>query len=436
MFQSINQDQTHVTAGTNLTTGSNSTTGASIQTWSNPITETTIETWSNPTAGTSTQTETTMPTWSNPITETTTHTETTIPTWSNPITETTIETWSSPTTGTTIQTWTNPTIGTNIQTGTNPTTGASTSTWSNPITETTTQTGTNPLTETTTDSIQTPSIKVTIITMSGLEDDFFTLTDSNDTLTVQQMLNNLSPTSPPDWPILDFRGYDMEAQGIPSFPLYVRVFEGVIEISDEFDSYYYQDSHGLESFLSQKANSVGFQPTDDDILVKRADEEPAKKLPTSGSEPAYEPRKWNKLPQRLQNNCYAYATNIMTGTFPQPGTAGGTAPFDLANPKLTCAGYLAAAKSDGLVKVDCDKACPKGSHKVALVIRPRPPKRQDYHWFRQDKDGSWSHKPGRTRATDLDKSKQPITDPRIADRGKYSVFCDCFCVDPMKVKIA
>jgi len=40
--------------------------------------------------------------------------------------------------------------------------------------------------------------------------------------------------------------------------------------------------------------------------------------------------------------------------------------------------------------VDENQKCENGSFKVALVIDPGI----DYHWYRQNSDGTWSHKPG------------------------------------------
>ena len=71
---------------------------------------------------------------------------------------------------------------------------------------------------------------------------------------------------------------------------------------------------------------------------------------------------------------------------------------------------------------------PPGMYPVALVIAPG----DDYHWYRQDSDGTWSHKPGNTPATNLDASGNPITNPETANRNNgshdYSVFCGYFYV--------
>ena len=67
---------------------------------------------------------------------------------------------------------------------------------------------------------------------------------------------------------------------------------------------------------------------------------------------------------------------------------------------------------------------PQRCHKVALVVAPG----LDFHWYRLDDNGKWSHKPGNTKATNLDNLGNIIDDPRTADRGPYTQFCGCFCV--------
>jgi len=47
----------------------------------------------------------------------------------------------------------------------------------------------------------------------------------------------------------------------------------------------------------------------------------------------------------------------------------------------------------------------------------------DYHWYRQDKVGCWSHKPGSTPARNTDNSGHAIADPRTCNRGSYTNFC-------------
>ena len=135
--------------------------------------------------------------------------------------------------------------------------------------------------------------------------------------------------------------------------------------------------------------------------------------------PVYNPGMWNVPAVQPGNNCYNYANNRITNTFAQPGRA-----HNKQYTILQCTGNGAvqpAAVVDGLV------ACPnfsavlgpgKGWY-VALVIWPGV----DFHWYRQDKVGCWSHKPGSTAVRNVDNSGKAITDPKIADRGPYVNFC-------------
>lgn len=80
------------------------------------------------------------------------------------------------------------------------------------------------------------------------------------------------------------------------------------------------------------------------------------------------------------------------------------------------------AANDGLIPTTREAVAPCGMTKVALVIWPY----HDYHWYRQDSDGLWSHKRGSSEATNLDRSGNIITDPESAARGPYVVFAGYF----------
>ena len=132
--------------------------------------------------------------------------------------------------------------------------------------------------------------------------------------------------------------------------------------------------------------------------------------------PAYNPGMWNTPAVQPHNNCYNYANNRITNTFAQPGRATGH-PIKT----LSCPGTVPSAHSDGLVGVanfNAPLAHGAGWY-VAVVIWPGV----DYHWYRQDKVGCWSHKPGQTAARNVDNSGHAISDPKTADRGPYTSFC-------------
>ena len=135
--------------------------------------------------------------------------------------------------------------------------------------------------------------------------------------------------------------------------------------------------------------------------------------------PSYTPSYWNgTYTIRWNNNCYNYANNKRTDTFAQPGRAAGA-----MYSSLSCPSVAPAAVADGLDQLGAAQQCAENHAKLALVVAPG----HDYHWYRRDADGKWTHKPGRTPATNLDNSGNPITNPETADRGAYTVFCGYFC---------
>jgi hypothetical protein len=132
--------------------------------------------------------------------------------------------------------------------------------------------------------------------------------------------------------------------------------------------------------------------------------------------PVYNPGPWNNPAVQPHNNCYNYANDHITNTFAQPGRAHGK-----QTSTMDCKHVQPAAVADGLVAAP-GFANPLAKGKgwyVALVIWPGA----DYHWYRQDKNGCWSHKPGQTAARNVDNAGHAISDPQTCNRGPYTVFC-------------
>lgn len=181
--------------------------------------------------------------------------------------------------------------------------------------------------------------------------------------------------------------------------------------------------------------------------------------PLSGYEPVYMPRLYNAKKYTLHNhNCFAYAFDIMdlptaeecNGNdkeeckvpFHQPGYFSGQKRFDESGEKR-CFDLFTRLKSDmpaieiarnGRPIYFTDKPA-KGYSKIALVIDPQ----QDYHFYRQDSNGFWSHKPGGTPVKNKDTSGRLIYNPELANRDSrddadntdglnYKVFCGFMCV--------
>jgi hypothetical protein len=132
--------------------------------------------------------------------------------------------------------------------------------------------------------------------------------------------------------------------------------------------------------------------------------------------PVFEPAWWNDGGARQHgNNCYNYACDYRTETFAQPGRASGH-----MYPEIAGAAVKGAAVFDDLVDTPAaDNHFPAAGHLVALVIAPP---HVDFHWYRKDLNGKWSHKPGGTAATNLDSAGHEVIDPRTASRGPYTEF--------------
>lgn len=128
---------------------------------------------------------------------------------------------------------------------------------------------------------------------------------------------------------------------------------------------------------------------------------------------------WNDPMHVNDNNCYNYGTNRQTDSFAQPGEASGKEFTD-----LTCASVYAAASADlGLTPTAFFPYNGKDDDTlIALVVSPD----FDFHWYRRDDNGKWSHKMGPTPAATIDNSGKEITDPVQADRGTYVDFCGYF----------
>lgn len=96
-------------------------------------------------------------------------------------------------------------------------------------------------------------------------------------------------------------------------------------------------------------------------------------------------------------------------------------------------------------RIDKYDVCPEGMYKVALCLTDEMLKvpliqngkrvdleygHRDYHWYRQDSSGTWSHKIPGYAPMNVDSSNNLIYDPETCDRGAYSEFVDFFAVMP------
>ena len=163
-------------------------------------------------------------------------------------------------------------------------------------------------------------------------------------------------------------------------------------------------------------------------------------LPTNGYELQYSPSSWTSYAQNCCN-CYAYALNnqVYPGTnslwFKQQmgyykGSSYTYTTLTETNISTAVANDYDAYNSNFDVsyvfrKIGRYDVCPAGTYKVALVASD-----SDYHWYRQDSDGLWSHKRGLNPVERTDYSGNLIIDPYIADRGTYTEFLGYYAVTP------
>ncbi len=151
-----------------------------------------------------------------------------------------------------------------------------------------------------------------------------------------------------------------------------------------------------------------------------------------------------------RNNCYNYAVDARNGKYAQPGRkAGATWSYPIGVPGTVIhvgatraeaqnykgaaadlaafgAKVKAAAEADGLRSRAALNNVPAGHSAVALVVGYIPvgpavrlPNGQwmqkqvlDYHWYRLNADGTWSHKPGPGKATTKDDAGNNIVNPQ------------------------
>lgn len=169
-------------------------------------------------------------------------------------------------------------------------------------------------------------------------------------------------------------------------------------------------------------------------------------MPLNWSELEYEPSKW-KGDIEDNNNCYGYALNnqVHPGTNTlwkkqQPGEYAGKTITECTEKVLVEAVENDFSKystyKNSVYKfepIGKYEKCPEGTYKVALVCYKTGWwifTDQDYHWYRQDSDGYWSHKQGITAVKRTDYSNNLITDPETCDRGPYTNFVGYFAITP------
>ena len=149
---------------------------------------------------------------------------------------------------------------------------------------------------------------------------------------------------------------------------------------------------------------------------------------------------------RESHNCYTYYLDKMSGEAyhlcktdlpkynmcrrPQPGYASGHP--RLQDKDYTCKEIMKRTISDNpkIRKINnTTQKCNKDEYLGAVVVAPK----YDYHYYRYNDEGQWTHKPGYKPTTNLDAANNVITDPKKADRNynkklNYTQFCGYTCI--------
>jgi hypothetical protein len=164
-------------------------------------------------------------------------------------------------------------------------------------------------------------------------------------------------------------------------------------------------------------------------------------IETNGYEYEYNSGYWQSITS--SNNCYSYAINnpATSGGTQQPGAlAGVTVSVERdENKNINFPKYendiIEAVKADFMAyfnlsnenalqnyfrEVERDELCPEGTYKIAFGVGYDGVD-VDYHFYRQDASGYWSHKQGRTLVTNVDSNGSLLPDPYYIDDMYYLV---------------
>tara|TARA_B110000211_G_scaffold227146_1_gene281617 strand:+ start:994 stop:1509 length:516 start_codon:yes stop_codon:yes gene_type:complete len=153
--------------------------------------------------------------------------------------------------------------------------------------------------------------------------------------------------------------------------------------------------------------------------------------------PSYNPDKWElSVDDHEINNCYSYVMNIMETDIiekRQPGEKCNLEfEYDCKNiEKMMQCDFPSITKLDNIdTEIPCDH------YRIALVLDKKG-EHLDYHFYRQDLNGYWSHKTGHDPITNLDASNNIISNPEKIDRNydkdkndqfNYDIFCGYYSV--------
>lgn len=194
---------------------------------------------------------------------------------------------------------------------------------------------------------------------------------------------------------------------------------------------------------------------------------------TSGYEPSYNPADWSHPYIEGSHNCYSYFLDDRDDAIkdkcnelclrnykrgcpkkisecgdlkPQPGDyhtllMNGTLDNKTYNYQCPIMEKRIMSDNPSITKANFSTKCPPHFYKGAMVVDPG----HTFHFYRQNPDGTWSHKPGTLPVSKVDADKRPIYVPHFSNRDYnrydenndddpivYTDFCGYYCIPSSK----
>ena len=160
--------------------------------------------------------------------------------------------------------------------------------------------------------------------------------------------------------------------------------------------------------------------------------------PTNGYEPEWDTNKWTI--NKKFNNCYAYSVNDHNPSQEERNRKSIPGPDQSV---YNCLNVVNGLFNDipGIYPTRFECQCNPGHAKIFSAVSKDDNSgndTNDFHFWRLDSDGLWSHKIGTHLPSRLDASNNNIQNPELSDRKfqshDYSESCGFFCV-PLTKKV-
>ena len=132
---------------------------------------------------------------------------------------------------------------------------------------------------------------------------------------------------------------------------------------------------------------------------------------------------------RLTNNCYNYALDLPAGNWALPGRT--PRPFGYQPDEL-----VGLVQQDGSAflgeTLRGNEMCPLSAHLFVVCLLDPWHERGNFHCFRLDREGGWSHKFGAKSVTNLDDREEPIRSLAEAHFAARMEVCGVFLYAPAR----